>query len=136
MGVAALSLHIPTTAADTTDEWYITCPFPGTWRIIGVEFAPATAVTADNTNYCLVVLSTNSARASTTWTALGSISTEITGTAPAVGAAMVIGTARNIPVSGAGVDISQGRQIRVVKTDPGTGAVLDGTFTFALEKIN
>lgn len=134
--IAALSLHIPSTAADTTDEWYITCPFPGTWRIIAAEFAPATAVSANDTNYCLVILATNAARASTTWTDLGSISTQVTGTAPAVGAALVLGTSVAFTLVGAGLDIAQGRQIRVSKTDPGSGAILDGTFTFALQKVN
>ncbi len=54
--VASLSQHIPSTAADTTDEWYVTCPFPGTWQIIAAYFAPATAVTANDTNYVQVVL--------------------------------------------------------------------------------
>ena len=128
--IAGLSLHIPTTAADTTDEWYIGCPFPGTWRIVAGEFTPATAVTADDTNYVTATLATNSARASTTWTTIATFSTTI------AGIGNVIGTSRALTLSGAGLDIAQGQQIRVAKTDPGTGAVLDGTFTFALQKVN
>lgn len=130
MGVAALSLHIPTTAADTDDQWYIACPFPGTWRIISAQFAPATAVTAHDTNYHTVVLATNGGVASTTWTDFGTFSTTV------AGLGHVLGTVRDIAVSGAGQTISKGRQIRVSLTHPGSGQILDGTFTFALEKVN
>lgn len=129
--IAALSLHIPSTAADTTDEWYLACPFLGSWRIIGVKFAPATAVTANDTNYVQVVIATNASSASTTWTDIATFTTQITG-----GIGFVLGTVISPVLSGLGLEFGEGRQIRISKTDPGSGQILDGTFTFALQKMN
>lgn len=129
--IALLSLHIPSTAADTEDEWYVALPGRGTWRILEAKFAPATAVAANDTNYITITQSTNASAASTTWTTIGTITTQVTG-----GAAMVIGTTRDITLSGAGLEIGEGQQIRVEKDDPGSGAILDGTFTWLLEKVN
>lgn len=128
--IAGLSLHIPTTAADTTDEWYITQPFPGTWRLIAARFAPATAVAVHETNYIDVAISTNDGAAGSD-VAVGSFGTNAAG-----GGALVLKTTRSITLSGAGLDLPQGYQIKVAKTDPGSGAILDGTFTFALTKVN
>lgn len=129
--IAGLSLHIPTTAADTTDEWYIVQPFPGTWRILSpVYFAPATALAVDETNYMSVAVSTNDGAAGSD-VAIGSFANNAAG-----GGALVLKTTRAIAVSGAGLDLAQGKQIKFAKTDPGTGAILDGTFTVALQKVN
>lgn len=129
--IALLCLHIPTTAADTTDEWYIPCPAEGTWRIKNAFFAPATAVAANDTNYVQVDLTKNTLAAPTTWVAFATaMTTQVTG-----GAAMVIGTAREFTLASTAREIVQGEIIKVAKTDPGTGAILDGTLTIELEKV-
>lgn len=128
--IAVITLHIPTTAADTTDEWYVASPLRGTWRLLEAKFAPATAVSVDETNYVVATLSTNDGAAGSDVT-IGSFATNAAG-----GGALVLKTTRNITLSGAGLELTEGKQIKIAKTDPGTGAILDGTFTFLLEKVN
>ncbi len=129
--IASLVLHIPTTAADTVDEWYMTCPFPGTWRILSpAYFAPATALAVDETNYMSVAVSTNDGAAGSD-VAAGSFANNAAG-----GGALVLKTSRAIVLTGAGLDLTIGKQIKIAKTDPGSGAILDGTFTFCLQKVN
>jgi hypothetical protein len=128
----SLSLHIPTTAAGTGDTWYIACPFVGTWKIAKAKFTPATAVAAAATDYTTVTLATNASAESTTWVDIGAINTNTGGTA------LVIGTTVSFTLSAVpgSLEISEGRQIRVTKADTASGDILDGTFTFLLEKIS
>lgn len=129
--ISQLVVHIPSTAADTTDEWYVPQAAPGTWRLIAAYFAPATAVTANDTNYVQVDLSTGTGASSTYTACATAMTTQVTG-----GAAMVIGTVRSFTLSGAQLDLPQGYNIKIAKTDPGSGQILDGCFTFALQKVN
>jgi len=130
--IAFLTLHIPSTAADTTDEWYIAMPGRGKWRIIEAKFAPATAVAANDTNYVEVTITTNDGAAGSDSSAIGSFTTQVTG-----GAALALKTTRDITLSGgSALELTEGQQIKIAKTDPGSGGILDGTFTFCLEKIN
>ncbi len=128
--IALLCLAIPSTAADTTDEWYLAMPARGKWRILEAKFAPATALAANDTNYVQWDLSTNDGAAGA-FTAIGAITSQVTG-----GAAMVVGTTRDVTLSGGtALELTEGQQIKVAKTDPGSGGVGDGTWTFCLEKI-
>jgi hypothetical protein len=129
--LAQLTYVYPSVAADSELNRHLVMALSGKWRIKEVKFAPDTAVAASDTNYVSVTISTNTLAAPTTWTAIGVITTQVTG-----GAAFVLGTTRSFTLSGAGLDIDEGCQIRVEKLDPGTGAALHGCFGFELEKIN
>jgi hypothetical protein len=128
--IVSLSLHIPSTAAGTADQWYIAEPLTGKWQIKEVKFAPATAVAAAATDYTTVTISTNDSTASTTWTDIASFNTNSGATA------LVIGTTLDLTLTaGAGLFISEGYQIKVGKAETASGDILDGTFTFFLEKV-
>lgn len=127
-----LTLHIPSTAADTEDQWYIPIPMPGRWRIDEAWFAPATAAAAHASNYIDLDLSTNKTADPTTFTAFASTLTTDSDTS--VG--MVLGTSREFTLTNtAAREVVQGEQIKLAKADPGTGAVLDGTLALLLTKI-
>jgi len=124
-----LSLHIPTQSANASDEWYIANPHKGTWRIVSAYFAPATAVAIDGTDYFTVTLSSNDGAASSDVT-IASHNTNTGGTA------LVLKTSIALTLSGAGLQLSQGGQIKVAKVHTASGKILDGTYTFGLEKVN
>lgn len=128
---AAVSLHIPTTAAGTDDSWYIAWPFAGTWKLDVVEFTPATAVPIDGTDTVVSTIAVNAGSGttgSTSWTTVCSHTTFTGGTA------LVLGTTVEPTVTPG--TLVKGRQIRVISTHAGAGKVLDGTYTFSAEKVN
>ena len=125
-----LTLHIPSTAAGTADEWYVPMPAKGTWRLKSVKFAPATAVAQNGTNYTTATVTKNDGAAGADSAALAVISTITT-----TGVALVLKTTV-VPTLTQVTDFTENQQIKVAKVETGTGAILDGTFTFELEKIN
>lgn len=133
MNKQSLTVHVPSTAADTEDEWYVAVPWPGIWRITAAYFAPATAVAANDTNYISVALTKNTLAAPTTFASFATaITTQVTG-----GAAMVIGTQRAFTLTNNDARFfAQGEQVKIAKTDPGSGAILDGTFSFEFERYS
>lgn len=124
--IAAVSLHIPTQTASTTDEWYVSWPYEGTWDLVTVQFAPATAVAIDGTNTLTGTISANPASAGT-FVSVASHTT-LTG-----GTALVLGTTISPTVTRR--TVTKGSQIRVAKTVAGTGQILDGTYVFAAQKV-
>lgn len=132
MHLLCLSLHIPSTAAGTDDEWYVAVPAPGTHRLKAVKFAPATAVAQDGTNYRTVTITKNDGAAGSDSSAICSFDTN-TGTGSHVAFALRTTLSPTLTQQG---DFTEGQQLKVAATHTGTGAVLDGTFTFLFEKIN
>jgi hypothetical protein len=131
MQLASLVVHIPSTGAGTDDQWYIAFPYRGTWRIKGILFAPATAVAAAATDYTTVTITVNDGAAGSDSSAVASFNTNTGGTA------LVLKTTVDLTVSQvAGGELSRGKQIKIAKADTASGDILDGTFTFELEKIN
>lgn len=128
--LAILAMHIPSTAAGTGDEWYAVIP-TGTWRINAIRFAPATAVAINGTNFTTVTFTTNDGAAGAD-VALASHTTN-TG-----GQALVLKTSISVAFTATGVqrEVSGGQQIKVAKVESGTGAILDGTYTIELIKVN
>lgn len=129
MQLAALSLHIPTQSANATDEWYLPWPFPGTWRLKAIHFAPATAVAIDGTDYLTSTITVNDGAAGDDSSAVASHTTNTGGTA------LVLKTTVDLTVS-QNAELSEGKQIKVAKTVGGAGKILDGTYTFLAEKLN
>lgn len=125
--IEVLCKAIPTTAADTEDEWYLAQPFPGLWRVEFAYWVPDTAVAANGTNYRTWTVKRNTIAAPTTWTDIGTLSTATTGD--------VIGTSRPVTLSG-NRELAQGEQLQFEKRDPGTGALAHGSWIVGLRKVN
>lgn len=127
--LASVSLHIPTQAAGTDDQWYVAWPHKGTWMIDYIAFAPATAVATSGSVGLTSTIAVNDSAASTTWTTVATHDTTI-----ATGVAFVLGTTVAPTVTPA--KIAQGYTIRVAKTHASTGSILDGTYTIQARKVN
>ncbi len=127
--VASVSLHIPSTAAGTDDQWYVAWPHKGSWVLDYIGFAPATAVTASDSVPSIMTISVNDSAASTTFTTAAAHNTSV-----ATGIGWVIGTTIEPTVTP--VLIAQGYTIKVAKTHTSTGSVTDGTYTFRAKKVN
>lgn len=127
----SLSLHIPTQSANATDEWYLPWPFLGVWRIVRIQFAPATAVAIDATDYLTSTITVNDGAAGSDSDAIASHNTNTGGTA------LVLKTTVSLTVSRVtGGELSIGKQIKVAKTLANAGKILDGTYVFTAEKLN
>ena len=124
--IHSISLHIPTQSAATDDDWYIPWPLAGTWDIVGVSFAPATAVAIDATNTVISTITASEESA-------GSFSAVASHTTATGGTALVVGTTVSPTVTKR--KIKAGGQIKVAKTHGGTGQILDGTYVFAAQKV-
>lgn len=124
-----LSLHVPSTAAATDDEWYVAVPMIGTFRLKSITFVPATAVALDAANIRIITFTKNDGAAGADSAALAAMTT-LTG-----GVAYVLKT----PIRPALTQISDftlGQGIKVAATHGGTGAILDGVFFFEFEKMS
>lgn len=126
--LASVTLHIPSTAAGTDDQWYVSWPHKGTWMLDYIGFAPATAVSASDAVPSIMTIAANDSAASTTWTTVATHNTSV-----ATGAAWVIGT--TIAPTVTPVKLAQGYSIRVAKTHTSTGSVTDGTYVFSARKM-
>lgn len=133
MEQVALSLHIPTQSANATDEWYLPWPYKGTWRIVGIQFAPATAVAVDGTDYLTSTITVNDGAAGSDSSAVASHTTNTGGTA------LVLKTTIDLTITqlaAAAAELTRGKQIKVAKTLANSGKILDGTYVFTAEKLN
>lgn len=122
----SLALDRLTVAAGTDDEREFCHGRSIECRLAAAYFMPATAVSTDGSNYTTVTI-----KAGAGGTSLGSFTTNSSG-----GAALVKGTATTISLSG-GTSLEFGATdcIEIDKSDTGTGAALDGAFTFVFEPI-
>ncbi len=135
--IRAITQHIPSTAAGTDDEWYITQPFPGKWRIVDILFAPATAVAIAGTNFTTVTCTTNDGAAGADSSSIGSFTTNTAGTALALKTTLKASSDWDVTlVQGTDLELVQGAQLKIAKADDGSGKILDGTYTVLLEKMN
>lgn len=126
----ALCIDI-TVAAGSNDERYIPWPFAGTWRITKVEFAPATAVALNGTNYMTNTLTVNDGAAGADSSAVATWNTNTGGTAH------VLKTTISPTISQVASDeLKQGYQLKLAKVETGAGAALDGCLVIEAEKIN
>lgn len=126
---ALLTVHIPTQSANAADEWYAAFPHVGTWRIKRIMFAPATAVAVEGTNYIASTITGNDGAGGADSSAIAS-HTNFTG-----GTAHVLKTTIDLALTWR-MDFTIGTQIKIAKTVTAAGQILDGTYTFAFEKIN
>ena len=131
MPVQTQTITVPVSiAAAATDEIYVAQPLPGTWRLTGVYFAPGTAVAVDASNYLTSTITSNDGAAGSD-VAVASHTTNSSG-----GTALALKTSIAITLTvGDGLELAQGEQLKIAKTEAGTGAALDGTYSFALEKV-
>jgi len=129
--LASLCVEFPLVAAGTDEERYAVWPHRGTWVIREVKFAPATAVAQHATNNVIVTVSTSDGAAGAA-TSIGSFTSDTAGTGAA---AFVVGTTIDVGVSGAGLKLLEGYQIKIAKTEGGTGEALDGSFSIMAEKV-
>lgn len=127
MNVQCVTQHIPTAAANTTDEWYIAWPFKGKWLVTQVLLAPATAVAIDGTDYLTGTISANDGAA-------GSFTTICSHTTNTGGTALAVDTSVKPTVTK--YTLVYGSMIKIAKTVAGAGKILDGTYTIVAEKIN
>jgi hypothetical protein len=131
MQLALLTVHIPTQAANAADEWYIPWPHRGTWRIKGIQFAPATAVVIDGTDYLTSTITVNDGAAGSDSAAVAAHNTNTGGTA------LVLKTTVDLTITQVvGGELTRGKQIKIAKTLAGAGKILDGTYVIEAEKIN
>lgn len=120
-----------TYAAGTDDERYLALPFTGTYEVVSVMFAPATAVAAHASNVNAFTVALNAGTASTSWTTIASHTTDsdVTGYS-----AYVVGTVIDLTVTKP-ASLSRGYQVRIENTNGGTGAAWDGSVCLALRKV-
>jgi hypothetical protein len=128
--LASMTMHIPTQSANATDEWYAAWPYPGTWLIREIKFAPATAVAIDGTDYLTSTISTNDGAAGS-FTSVASHNTNTGGTALVVGT-----TVAPSLTAGAACKLAEGYQVKIAKTLANAGKILDGSYTIMAEKVN
>lgn len=117
-------------AADTDDQRYIAWPHKGTWEITDITWAPATAVAVEATNVQVFTVAINAGVASTTWTTLGTVTTDTDDAE----VAFVIGTVVDITVTKPAT-IARGYQVRIANTNGGTGPKFDGAICVAAVKV-
>lgn len=132
MKTATLTIHIPTQSANATDEWYVAVPWKGKWAIEAINFAPATAVAIDGTDYLTSTITANDGAAGSDSGTIASHNTNTGGTA------LVLKTTLDLTVtapSALGGVLAKGNQIKIAKTLAGAGKILDGTYTIALRKV-
>lgn len=126
------SLCVFLSGGDTDDQQYIAWPHKGYWEITDLTFAPATAVAAHNDNHHTFLVSINAGVASTSWSTIGTWSTDADAT-PA-GIAHVVGTVVDVTVLKPST-IQRGYQIRFQNTNGGTGPAFDGTLCVNARKV-
>lgn len=112
--------------AGSPDSRHIAWPFKGDWQIEEVYYAPSTTLAANATDYVTITVSTADGAAGS-FTSIGSISN--------ASVAMTIGTSREVTVSGAGLTISQGSQIKMQNTEAGSPGNTDGCLTVLARKV-
>lgn len=130
MKTATLTIHVPSTAAGTTDEWYAAVPWIGKWLVEYVAFAPATAVAVHASNYLTATLTANDGAAGADSSTIASHTTNSSG-----GTALVLKTTIAPTVTQPATPLQRGHQFKLAKTEAGTGAILDGTYTIGLRKV-
>jgi hypothetical protein len=130
MSVQSVSIHVPSTAAGTTDEWYKAWPFKGEWRVTTVMWTPATAVAVAAANIATLTLTKNDGAAGSDSSAIASKSNNSSG-----GTADVLKTTQSLTVTQRGT-ISQGEQFKLAKTEAASGAITEGELTIVCEKMN
>ena len=108
-----VSLHIPTTAAGTGQDDFVTFNHPGTWLIEDQELMPNASVAADATDYSTYTL----------YNVTDSVTIMSHATNPGGQGALTAGTAvlASPTVTGADRRISQGDVLRLRKADSGSG---------------
>ena len=126
----SVSIHVPSTAAGTEDQWYKVWPYRGKWIVRSVFWTPATAVATAAANITTLTLTKNDGAAgSDSSTIAEKHNTTTTGTAD------VLKTTQNLTVTQRGT-VTQGDQFKLAKTDASSGAIADGEMTIVCEKLN
>jgi hypothetical protein len=116
--------HFDAIAAGTDEDHYVTMPHIGEWRVLDAYIAPDTTTAADGSNYTTVTVE-QSGTTIASWSTLSSAEGALTA---GTGAEMTF------TETGASGVVGKGDSLLVKKADTGTGAVLDGTVTIALER--
>lgn len=122
--IMQVTLPWPSVAAGTDDERGVAIAAPGEWRLVAAYWCPDTAITANATNYTTLTVKQGS-------TTLATRATDV------AGGSAVKHTAEALTLSGgAALEFGQGDVIQVDKDDSGTGAIVDGAFSFFFEKYS
>lgn len=119
----SLAIDIATVGAGTAEQRYCVPPGDtGEWFLRGATFVPATAVSANATNYTTISLKNGS-------TTLGTISTATT--------AFVLGTPRPFTLGGGVAREFTGMTdvLTIDKAESGTGGILDGCIVLLWERV-
>jgi len=116
-------------AAGTDDEIYWSNPFPGTWKIDAIYFAPGTALAINATNYITVTVSSNDGAAGSDVT----VATHNTNTG---GTAHVLKTNFALTLTaGVGLELAQGEGLKFASVGTSSGGAWDGTYCVAMTKV-
>lgn len=118
-------------AADTDEQRYAAWPSKGTWEVTDITWAPATAVAVHADDNQTITVAINAGVASTSWTTIGTFTTDTDGAE----VAFVIGTVVDVTVTKPST-FSRGYQIRVANANGGTGPVFDGQICVTARKVN
>lgn len=127
---ATLVIDWPSVSAGSSEERYIPIPWEGTWRLTKLKFAPATAVAAHASNTVTCTVTKNDGAAGSDSSTIASFHTTTT-----TGISLALKTTVDMTVTQQ-TDFTEGEQLKIAKTEAGTGAVLDGTFVAVFEKMN
>lgn len=123
-----LACNTPTSMATdgTDDEWLVSIPEEGKFRLEAATFTPATALAIDGTNNATLTLNKGAAG-----TEIASVTTDTGGTALVKGTPIVFSLGAGSVVELDGQDDA----IEIAKTTGGTGGVVEGVFAFKLRKV-
>jgi hypothetical protein len=116
-------IPFPTQAASATGDEHAALTFAG--RLLAAYWAPETAAAADGTNNAAITLETSDG-AGGSWSTVGALDT--------VSVGMVLGTSREMTLSGGGREVPTGGQLRLTKSVNNTGAVIHGVLSVLVEK--
>lgn len=129
MKTATMTIHVPSTAAGTDDQWYAAIPYKGKWLVESVKIAPATALAIAATNFTTVTLTSNDGAGGADSAAIASYTSNTGGTA------LVLKTTVSPTVTQPATVIQEGHQFKLAKADSGSGQLHDATWTIGLRKV-
>ncbi len=118
------------TVGDADEQVYIGWPHKGVWEITDVVFAPMTAVADNATNNHVFTVAINAGTASTTWTTIGTWTTDTDDSETP----HVVGTIIDVTLTKP-TTIQRGYQIRLSNANGGTGPAADGHLCVSARKV-
>ena len=126
--LSILNAHLIAVAAGANEDTAVVVPFKA--RVIAAYFAPIAAVTANDTDYATLALTSNDGAGGSFAAIASSLVTTTAGTGN-----MAVGTSEPFALSATGKVIPAGGQIKLAKTYAGNGVAVEGVLTVLVEKV-